>query len=196
MLQTIVNRRSIRKYENKEVPKELLKEILTAGVLAPSSKNRQPWRFIVTTGNAKEEMLDVMQKGIEREKVKPLLPESAVYIKGAENTLSIMKEAPVVIAIVNTTGEDVHKSLNTEERVSEICNVQSIGAAIENMCLAATALRLGSLWICDTYFALEELNNWIDCDGEFIAALAIGYADEYPYARPRRGLEEVVEWRN
>ena len=62
------------------------------------------------------------------------------------------------------------------------------------MTLTATELGLGSLWICDTYFAYEELNDWLKQEGELLAALAVGYADEAPKARPRKAREEVVEW--
>lgn len=195
MIQAIVNRRSIRKFSSKLVARETIDEILKAGILAPSSKNRQPWRFVVVTGNAKSEMLDVMEKGLEREKASPMLPESAMYLSGAKNTLSIMKSAPVIICIVNTLAVNLDSPLSVDERIYEICNAQSIGAAIENMALTATDLGLGSLWICDTFFAQQELCDWLSA-GELYAALAIGYADEFPPARPRKSFDDVVQWRD
>lgn len=196
MLSAIMNRRSIRNYKNLQVPKHMIEEILQSGILAPSSKNRQPWRFLVVTGKAKAEALAVMKKGLSREKEHPLLPESAQYLSGAENTLRIMEKAPVIIFIVNSIGIDIHSSLKPEERIYEICNAQSIGAAIENMILTATELGLGSLWICDTYFAYKELCDYLKADGELLAALALGYADETPPSRPRKSMDDVVEWRN
>lgn len=195
MLSAIVDRRSIRKYRNICIDKQIIEEILLAGSLAPSSKNRQPWRFVVVSGNAKKDMLNVMKEGLEREKKQPLLPESVRYHGGAEYTIRIMEQAPVVILVANSLGIDIHKQLNAEERVYEICNAQSIGAAMENMTLTATEHGLGSLWICDTYFAYDELNRWLDADGELIAAMTVGYADEEPAARPRKALGEIVEWR-
>lgn len=196
MLSAIVNRRSIRKYKSGDVPRHMIEEVLQSGILAPSSKNRQPWKFIVVTGDARKDMLTAMSKGLEREKDHPLLPESAQYSSGAEYTLKIMEQAPVIIFIVNPFGIDIHSSLKPEERIYEICNAQSIGAAIENMTLTAADLGLGSLWICDTYFAYEELCDWLKADGELFAALAIGYADEIPPARPRKNMDDAVEWRN
>lgn len=73
--------------------------------------------------------------------------------------------------------------------------MQSIGAAIENMALTATELGLGSLWICDTFFAQKELNDWMNMEGELIAAMAIGYADEMPSSRSRKNMDDIVEWR-
>lgn len=195
MIASIVNRRSIRKYKNTEVPRPLLEEIIQAGILAPSSKNRQPWRFVVVSGPAKEEMLRVMADGMEREKTAPLLPDSARHIGGAAYTMEIMRQAPVVIFIMNTLGYDPHGTLTADEHVSEICNAQSIGAAVENMILTATELGLASLWICDTYFAYDELCAWLGGDQMF-AAMAVGYADEEPPARPRKRMAEVTEWRS
>ena len=99
MIQSIQQRRSIRKYKSDDVPKEAIEQIIQAGRLAPSSKNRQPWQFIITTGSAKDESLCAMQRGLEREKNAPLLPESAQYLSGAEHTLRIMQEAPVLSLI-------------------------------------------------------------------------------------------------
>ncbi|MGI6006477.1 MAG: nitroreductase family protein [Ruminococcus sp.] len=191
----IKKRRSIRKYKRKTVSEEMVREIIEAGMLAPSSKNRQPWRFYVITGESKRDMISVMKQGIEREKISPALPESRKFIRGAEYTLEIMKQAPVIIFISNPFGKDLYQSLTPEERVYEICNAQSVGAAMENMILTAVQLGLGSLWICDIYFAYEELKKWLEAKGELIAALAVGYADEVPSARPRKSYHEVVKWR-
>ncbi len=195
MIQAITGRRSIRKYKTDHVPRSIIEEIIQAGALAPSSKNRQPWKFVVAAGEAKKEMLSAMEQGLDREKTNPLLPESARFLKGAEYTLHIMSQAPVVIFIINTLGADIHLPLSAEERVYEICNAQSIGAAIENMTLTATELGLGSLWICDTYFAYRELCGWLGTEGELYAAMTVGYADEAPAARPRKDLNDIIEWR-
>ena len=196
MITAIVDRRSIRKYKDIDVPRHMIEEILQAGILAPSSKNRQPWKFIVAAGDTKKNILETMVKGINREREHPLLPQSAQYRSSACNTLRIMKRAPVIIFIVNPLGADINATLTPEERIYEICNAQSIGAAIENMTLTATELGLGSLWICDTYFAYEELCNELHIDGALYAAMAVGYADEAPSTRPRNKMFDVVEWRN
>lgn len=46
-METIFNRRSIRKYENREVEKEKIDKLLRAAMQAPSAGNQQPWEFIV-----------------------------------------------------------------------------------------------------------------------------------------------------
>ena len=77
MLSAIQDRRSIRKYKNTPISPKTIALVLWAGYQAPSSKNRQPWRFVVCAGAAKAEMLSVMSAGLERESQHPLLPGSA-----------------------------------------------------------------------------------------------------------------------
>ena len=195
MIEAMEQRRSIRAYEDRLVSRELLEEILRAGTLAPSSKNRQPWRFVVVTGQAKAEMLAVMKAGLEREKTAPLLPDSRQHLAGAERTREIMEQAPAVIFVLNPLGLDLYAPLTPEERSVELCNIQSAGAALENMTLAAAELGLGSLWICDVFFAYQELTEWLNAKGGLLAALAVGYAAENPPPRPRKPVETVTEWR-
>ncbi len=49
LVDVILGRRSIRRFEQKEIPKDILDRILEAGRQAPSAANRQPWHFIVLT---------------------------------------------------------------------------------------------------------------------------------------------------
>ena len=197
MISAIFDRRSIRKFLNTPISRQDMEDILQSGIKAPSSKNRQPWKYIVVQKDAKDEMLKVFRQGIEREKnVKPLLPQSRQHIAAAEYTVDIMEEAPVILFVVNPLGKGIFEKLNPEERVYEICNIQSLSASIQNMLLAATEKGIGSLLICDIYFAYFELCNWLDTEGELIAAIAFGYPNEFPKMRPRKNIQDVVEWRN
>lgn len=197
MISAIYDRRSIRKFIDKPVSQKDITDIIQSGLKAPSSKNRQPWRYIVIQGNTKEEMLKVFRQGIEREEnVSALLPQSRQHIASAKHTIDIMAEAPTIIFVVNSLGRSIMEELTPEERVSEICNIQSISASIQNMLLAATEKGIGSLWICDIYFAYPELCKWLDSEGQLIAAIAFGYPNEFPNERPRKKIEDIVEWRN
>lgn len=197
MISAIYDRRSIRKFKDKPISQKDIMEIIQSGIKAPSSKNGQPWKYIVIQGNAKEEMLKVFRKGIEREENdSALLPQSKQYIVGAKHTVDIMEEAPVIVFIVNSLGKNILAELTPEEHIYEICNIQSISASIQNMLLSATEKGIGSLWICDIYFAYSELCKWLDDDGQLIAAIAFGYPDEFPEERPRKKIDDIVEWRN
>ena len=196
MISAIYKRRSIRKFTDKPVSEEDMAEIIQSGIKAPSSKNRQPWKYIVVQGGAKEEMLEAFRRGILREEHgSALLPQSRQHLVTAKHTVDIMAQAPVIVFVVNSLGKSISDAQTPEERISEICNVQSIGASIENMLLAATEKGIGSLWICDIFFAYEELCKWLGSKGQLIAAVAFGYPDEFPEERPRRKAEDTVEWR-
>ena len=195
MISAIYDRRSIRKFLPTPIADEDITDIIQSGIKAPSSKNRQPWKYIVIQGNAKEEMLKVFRRGIEREENESaLLPQSKQYIAAAKYTVDIMEEAPVIVFVVNSLGKGLMAELTPEEHVYEICNIQSISASIQNMLLAATEKGIGSLWICDIYFAYAELCEWLNEDGQLIAAVAFGYPNESPKERPRRKMEDVVVW--
>lgn len=73
-MQAILGRRSIRKYEQKEVTDEAVKELLHAGMAAPSSNNRKPWAFLVVRN--KEQMYRI----IEEKKAAAPLAGAAVAI--------------------------------------------------------------------------------------------------------------------
>ena len=60
MIREIENRRSIRKYKPDEIERKLIEEIIYSASLAPSAKNRQPWKFIVYQGEEKDKLVDVM----------------------------------------------------------------------------------------------------------------------------------------
>ncbi|WP_040195648.1 nitroreductase family protein [Candidatus Soleaferrea massiliensis] len=195
LFDTICGRRSIRAFTDREVPEEMVRAVIEAGMQAPSSKNRQPWHFTIVRGASKAGMLSRMEQGILREQTGvSRLPGSARHLAGAEYTAAIMKQAPVTIFISNPLGLDLSEPLDMEQRFYEMANLQSVGAAIQNMSLAAHALGIGSLWICDIYFAYEELQSWIGGQGQLAAALSLGYPDESPGKRPRRKLEDIVRW--
>ncbi len=51
-IEAIRSRRSIRQFERREVPRELLEQLVDAARLAPTANNVQPWEFIVVTDDS------------------------------------------------------------------------------------------------------------------------------------------------
>lgn len=192
----IYSRRSIRKFKDAAIPMEAVERILQAGIAAPSAKNRQPWRCIVLAGSPKEAFLSCMERGIEREQTaNPDLPRSRHGLPDAQNTLRVMRSAPVLIAVLNTNGKSPFTALDPDERFTEICDSLSIGAMIQNMLLQSQELGIGSLWIANTCFAYRELVGFLQTGHQLVGAVALGYGDENPPARPRKSLRHVVEYR-
>jgi len=79
LVDVVLNRRSVRRYEQKEIPKDVLNRILEAGRQAPSAMNRQPWHFIVLTDY---EIKKELSKGFFNRHIK----DSAVTVVGVAYT--------------------------------------------------------------------------------------------------------------
>ena len=187
-LEAIAERRSIRKFKDRPVSKDVLRQILHAATLAPSGKNRQPWHFHVVQGEARAEMVRVMREGMAR------FTERGEGTGSAEWTVQVMEQAPVTVFVYNPFAEYKRRLKNVGDIMLSIVDVQSVGAAIQNMLLAALELGLGSLWICDVFYAYDELCEWLSETHQMIAAVSLGYADESPDPRARQPVDEVTRW--
>lgn len=164
----VFSRRSIRKFEDKDVSFDLILEIVKAGISAPSAHNRQPWKVKVVSGVVKDEIYSSLI----------LKSDLSSSIK---NTANIIKKAPVLIVIFYD-GDSLFRDHD----------ILSIGAFIENMHLKATELSLGSLWIANTDYIKDEIKEITECNLECVSCLAVGYMDEKPNMSPRKSLEEIM----
>jgi len=185
-LDAIAARRSIRTFKDKPIPDETLQAILTAAIQAPSGANRQPWRFTVVGEGKRAGMVRVMRDGVARRKAR------GEDVASIERTASAMEQAPVTVFVYNPEGMHPWLTRSADQMRTDVVDIQSIGAAIQNMLLAAQDLGIGSLWIGHVFNAYEELGDWLGEDGQMIAAVSFGYADESPDARPRKPVSEVT----
>jgi nitroreductase len=185
-LEVIAGRRSIRKFTDEPIPDEILLKILNAARQAPSGKNRQPWHFYIVKEDRRREMVETMRSGIENRKAEGMHPGSS------EHSARIMEQAPITIFVFNPQQENQPKSFI--ENLWNVIDIQSVGAAIQNMHLAAHDLGIGALWICDIFYAYDELCTWLGETHQMIAAVSLGFADEHPAARSRKPVEEITTW--
>lgn len=190
----IYTRRSIRKFQDRDVDIEQINKIVDAGRVAPSAKNRQPWKYILFSGKKKAELLEQMNRGIEREEsAQAKLPKSKHGIPDAKNTLKVMEAAPALLCVLNTNGKSPFTPIDADDRFMEINDLLSIGASIQNMLLMAEKLGLGTLWIGNTCFAYDELADYLKIDAQLVGAIALGYKAEQPNARPRKTIAEIMD---
>ncbi|MHB1318812.1 MAG: nitroreductase family protein [Anaerolineae bacterium] len=185
-LQAIADRRSIRRFRAEPVSRETLEEILAATVRAPSAKNQQPWRFVVLEGEAALGLAQIMKQAAT------VLVQDGKDIGSLAWTAAVVEQAPVTILVYDAAPPaEIPAQFHDDYR---FVMLQSIGGAIQTMLLAAQALGLGSLWICDVLYCEDEINTWIgNSAGKLVAAVSLGRADEAPRARPRRPWQEVTE---
>ncbi|WP_196595623.1 nitroreductase family protein [Pectinatus frisingensis] len=184
VLETIKSRRSIRSFKDKAVSGNIMQNILLMGTKAPSGKNRQPWHFKILEGSAKNRLTDLMDE-------KALTKQSgSADIGSLQISSNAIKEASAVILVYNRFS----KHEQNYDHYKYLMDTQSIGAAVQNIILAAKAFNLGSLWICDIFQCDKEISEWLSEPNELMAAVAIGYPNQKPYERPRIALNELTEW--
>ncbi|MCJ7730995.1 nitroreductase family protein [Candidatus Bathyarchaeota archaeon] len=178
LIDAIKGRRSIREYKSTPVPREIIEDILGAGNWAPSAKNGHQWRFTVLTGKAKDDY-NLMFKDHLNAFIQKLGRKEA---GSAPWTLEIMEEAPVVVIVWNTA----ENGWITEEH--------SVAAAVQNICLRAYDLGLGSLWIGDIYYAYEETRRYFGKDWKLSGSVALGYPATEGKVPKKKSLDEVAEF--
>lgn len=182
-LKAICERRSIRDYKKEEIPREVIEDILNCGRLSPSVKNKQPWYFVVVKNDIKDKIADMMidytvnnDNIIEKEKLG--------YASSVNSTATVIKQAPVLVLIFREKDDNLIVGDNL-----------SIGACVQNMCLRATDLGIGSLWLRDTAYVADEVARMLGHQNmELNCALVLGYARNSPRQRPRKELRDIVEW--
>lgn len=179
----IKNRKSIRKYIDKDVSNELIEDLINAARLAPSAKNRQPWRYMIVKDEIKNKIADIMLKQLRESKISL---EKKIYNKNSsvKATALIIKQAPILILVFRNKDDNWL-----------VGDALSIGASIEHICLKATDLGLGSLWIRDTIYTKNEISELVGKNNmELICAVSIGYSNEELRAKKKKILKEIMEW--
>ncbi len=182
------SRQSDRCFIKKEIPKQYLIEILNAARIAPSPKNRQPWRFYVLRNEEKNNFTEFFRNNFSKE-----LTQSQIKLNefnSEENTYRIMENADTILLVFNIYPSE--KTIDSKDSLFDIANIQSIGACIENMLLKATELNIGSLWICDIFSCYETINKNYCEQGQLIAAVALGYTNSAKAQKIRKKLNEIV----
>lgn len=190
--QLLESRKSIRKFKPDEVPREVIERILTAGMHAPSGKNRQNWRFYVVTGAKRDEYLKYSQKSwlgikdILQEKLKPSLYQFT------ERFFFTLGEAPAIIF--------AYSHNDAEERYHT--SIGSVYMAVENMNLACLVEGLGSCTMgapleikaeVDAFLGVTQLPEYQKGELELLCAMVLGYPDHNPPKAPRQ-TDGRVTW--
>lgn len=194
-IQAIEERRSIRRFRQESVSDAMLRQVLEAARIAPSSKNDQPWEFHVWGPESRSRVLGAMDS-VVREGVSGTEtdPGRRKMLAGVAHTLRVMKQAPVLIGIVRPGGTYPRAEIGGIDRVMELLEAMSVGAAVENMLLEAQALGLGTLWIGHTFLTYDAVCEALGISGQLLGVVALGYPDENPAPRPRKSMEEIVRY--
>jgi F420 biosynthesis protein FbiB-like protein len=198
LLETIKGRRSVRKYLPRQVSHKLVEEVLEAAGWAPSAHNAQPYQFIILEdAQIKQELADAMAQVWAEDLSKDGLTIDAN--KRREKIERFAKAPTLILACI--TGIDGLPKYSDERR--RICihdlAVQSLGAAIENLLLAAHARSLGACWYSAPCFCKDTVRETLKIPDsvEPQALVTLGYPAESPLKPPKKKLAEycfVDEW--
>jgi len=162
VLEAIKKRQSVRSYQDKEIPKEVLQEILEAGRLAPSAKNTQSWKFIIVR---------------DKELRKKMVP--------ACKNQEFVGEAPVVIAGCGTNLDYV---MSNGEHAYSI----NLAIALDHMSLQAASLGLGTCWIGAFYQDQVKEILGVPEEVRVVALMTVGYPKELGTKTRRKPLSEII----
>jgi nitroreductase len=195
-------RRSTRKFKPQHIPIDDIKEIVRIGTLAPSASNKQMWKFIAITN---QELIGKMGV-VVREKMDHFAQETAPHgidklIRGMRPYATLFKNAPALLVVLQEpySGKIETALMEAGYDTAELAKKhgyggpQSIGAAIQNILLAAESKGYGACWMCAPLTAQYELCELLNVTAPWsiAAIIPIGIPDETPAPRRRKPLEEV-----
>lgn len=174
VIETIQNRRSIRRYKQKQITDEELDKIIEAGCYAPSGGNNQSSHFVViqsleTLNELKALVVEEFSKmEIKEDTYKSL---KASILQSKKGNYDFTYHAPTLILISNLRGYG---------NAMADCSV-----ALENMMLAATSLKIGSCWVnqlkwlADNYAVKNYIKKFDINEDEIICGgIVLGYSDQ------------------
>lgn len=209
-IEVMKQRRSIRVFDRRRPPRELIAECLEAATWAPSATNQQPWEFIVLTGPALEAV-----NAITEEKFFERLQHGNAFGDPPEPLKSRQQEVlDAMIATAEMAGIDPNEifeqSLRFFDAPVAVYFVSykdadnqyrlSTAAALENFLLAAHARGLGACWLTVTVICAGDIKKHLAIadDRELLGGVALGYpasgAAMNCFARSRASVDEVTRW--
>lgn len=173
----IKGRRSIRKFADTPVSRDVIADIVETASYAPSWKHTQITRYIAVEGELKDKIADEC---------------TSAYAKNGE----IIKNAPMLIAVTfikNRSGFERDGSYSTPKEGG--WQMFDAGVASEAFCLAAHEQGLGTviMGIFDEAKAASLLE--VPEERELVALIPIGYPAESPAAPKRKSVEELLSFK-
>ena len=179
-IECIHGRRSIRSYEDRPVPADVLDEIIAAGQMAPSGCNAQAWRFVVVTDPAFLKQLAELAKPRYQQWLE-MAPPSFQALRQQIDTIPdpVYYGAPAVIFVVGW-------GMTADPDSAMVC---------QNMMLAAHSLGLGSCWVYFGQLVLDDpgVREALELKPEekVYGPILLGYPTENQPARPPKNQPTV-----
>ena len=202
---TLINkRRSIRKYLADSVDDNIIEQLVSAAVTAPSGCNSQCWKFVaVRTPEKISALAEAVERGVRRFYSEA---EDENFVVSRVKQTIFFRNAPLVILVYLTEMkyhdprvEDYYsaKGYDRTEMLSALGSpdVLSVGAAVENLLLKAEELGLGACWMNDPIVAAEEINELVGApEGHrLMSVIPVGKPAYAPREKQMKPMSEVFE---
>lgn len=185
IMQTILHRRTIRRFDEKQIPESALQQILEAGLYAPSAGGRQGVTFAVSQDRETNERLG----RIKRANSHPRMATAGSFV--SKEQPSIADDATITDAFYGAP-----TVITFFAPKNFLFSAEDCALAAENMMLVADSLGIGSCYIGQGWTAFadpygqEVLRRWdIRTDYYAVMQLLLGYPredDKHPAAKPRK----------
>lgn len=144
----IKRRRSTRRFLDKKIPKSVLLQLIEAGICAPSGSNWQNQRFLILEDKDEIERLGRVRFVWPYKKV----DSSSKTLQRLHPTGIIGKAAAVIVVFADSLQSD-YRDIG-EYYIWQNLEIQNCSAAIQNILLLSSSMRIGSCWVS----ASEEMN--------------------------------------
>ncbi len=174
LMDTILGRRSIRRYQEKAVPDEILNKLLEAARWAPSWANTQCWHFVVVKD-------DEIKRKIQGS-VSPRNPSSLAIVN-----------APVLLVVCAQLKKSGYYNGEYPTKFGDWF-MYDLGLATQNLCLAAHDSGLATVIV--GLFDQDKVGEIIKlpAEHEVLVLIPVGYPDHEPSPPKRRELQEFVHY--
>lgn len=209
LAELIKGRRSIRNWQPKPVPENLLVEAVDLATYAPNGGNQQNWRFYVivkpetlkSIADAVQASADLMASWREPPKAgeaPPRTPPRASFFRGAPAGIAVAASAynsPADQLFITRAKTDPKAQQMQKWREIADTRIQSVSSAIAYLLLILHQMGLGSVWMTGPMQAKGEIEKILKVPPglDLIAYLPVGYAAESPALRARKPVMEVCE---
>jgi nitroreductase len=183
LIQALETRRSVRKYQNRGIDREVIERLITLATQAPSAMNAQPWAFVVITDRSKLVEYSTRSKALLLSTMDqhPLMAKYRALL--SRKSFDIFYHAPVLVAI--------YAKPEGPAPEDDTC------LAAQNFMLAAHNEGLGTCWIgfSKDFLNSSEFKMELGIPGEYVAAapMILGYPAAEPPAVVRKDPE--IYWK-
>ncbi len=203
----VKGRRSIRAWQSKAVPEEMLLQALELATYAPNAGNQQNWHFyLVLKPETIKALAEAVQASADYIATWPEAGKFGDTAKKMLQKLSLFSAAPAVVVVVASQYQSAVEQMvvlreKTDPQAKLIhdwrnvanSRIQSVSSAIAYFLLVVHQMGLGAVWMTgpmQAKGAIEKLLK-VPATMDVVALIPVGYPAESPALRERKPIKEV-----